>query len=419
MTLRSAILIMSAFGVISDSILIAFYPQFFEMRYGLTSAVHVGAYVAAISIAVMCMLPVWAYVARFIETLHLVVFTQLAAALLCLAAIWAPNPLSFWVLTMLMYMVKASYLLLFPYLMRLEPLDQHSVVVGLLAVVIHIAAIFGAALGGLSLQELGPRWSLVLMAAGDLAQMAICLYLIKRGKVIKVLDRDEHNQLKPLPARARQALLLLLKLSLLMLLFDFSAYLVRPFFTLYWQTTTGISGQLLTGLVFAIPGIVALFALLLKRRLRVLPWWAEHSQINLLLAAVGLALQAVPSLWLILLGRCLYGWAIFQLVVKLEVTLFKISTPASYARDFSVINFFQNLGVLLSSFGAGYVVSLLGMPMTFAIAALGMVLTLWVDRLSFRLDSYHVSAVVAAAPADVSLAVAVPLSVSQGGSRHD
>lgn len=60
MNLRTTILIMSGFGVISDSILIAFYPQFFETRYGVTSPVHVGAYIAAISIAVMCMLPVWA-----------------------------------------------------------------------------------------------------------------------------------------------------------------------------------------------------------------------------------------------------------------------------------------------------------------------------------------------------------------------
>ena len=81
MNLRTTILIMSGFGVISDSILIAFYPQFFETRYGVTSPVHVGAYIAALSIAVMCMLPVWARVARRIETMHLLLYTQGAAAL--------------------------------------------------------------------------------------------------------------------------------------------------------------------------------------------------------------------------------------------------------------------------------------------------------------------------------------------------
>jgi hypothetical protein len=62
--LRTTIAVMSAFAVVSDAVLIAFYPQFFERRYGVTSAFHVGAYIAAISIAVMCTLPLWARVAR-------------------------------------------------------------------------------------------------------------------------------------------------------------------------------------------------------------------------------------------------------------------------------------------------------------------------------------------------------------------
>jgi DHA1 family multidrug resistance protein-like MFS transporter len=415
-SLRTVILIMSAFGVISDSILIAFYPQFFEARFGLTSAVHTGAYIAAISIAVMCMLPVWAFVARFVETMHLVVYTQFAAGALCLIAIWAPNVTVFWVLTMLMYMVKASYLLMFPYLMRLEKPQDHTVVVGLLAVVIHIAGIFGAAVGGLSLQRLGPEVCLVLMAAGDFIQMALCLYLISSGKVVKVIARDQDNRAKAVPERSYEALVKLLKLSLLMLLFDFSAYLIRPFFTLFWEATTQIDNKMLTGFVFAIPGVVALIALLLKRRWHNPPWWLEHSQFNLLLAAFGMLLQATPSMWLILLGRCLYGWAIYQLVVKLEVTLFKVSTPESYARDFSVANFFQNLGVLLSSFGAGYVVSLLGIPMTFVIAAVGMALTLVFDRYWFDLDRQRP---LPTKTDETILGGVPPLLAAQGGAGHD
>ncbi|WXL26054.1 MFS transporter [Ectopseudomonas mendocina] len=416
MSLRTAILIMSAFGVISDSILIAFYPQFFEARYGVTNAVHTGAYIAAISIAVMCMLPVWAYVARYVETMHLVVYTQFAAGALCLMAIWAPTVQVFWVLTMLMYMVKASYLLMFPYLMRLEKSQDHAVVIGLLTVIVYIAGIFGAAVGGLSLQRLGPDFSLMLMAGGDFIQMLLCLYLICSGKVVKVISRDEDNRAKVVPKRSREALVKLMQLSLLMLLFDFSAYLIRPFFTLYWENTTQITNQMLTGFVFAIPGMVALIALMLKRRWLSPPWWVEHSQFNLLLAAIGMLMQATPSMWLILLGRCLYGWAIFQLVVKLEVTLFKVSTPESYARDFSVANFFQNFGVLLSSFGAGYVVSLLGIPMTFVIAAVGMVLTLIFDRSVFELDRQQP---LKAQSDDVTSGEQPPLLAAQGGAGHD
>lgn len=386
MKLRPTILIMSAFGVISDSILIAFYPQFFEARYGLVDSVHVGAYIAAISIAVMVMLPVWARVARRVETMHLLLYTQLVAALLCLAAAWAPTVRVFWVLTMLMYMTKASYLLLFPYLMRLEKPDQHTLVVGMLSVVLHIAGIFGAAVGGLILQRFGPQTCLWLMAAGDFLQMALCAYLISSGQVIKVLVKEPGAASAILAPRTAQAFSGLLKLSLLMLLFDFSAYLVRPFFTLYWETVTGIHQKLITGLVFAIPGSVALGALLLKR-LRKVPFrYADHAIGNMLLGALGLALQAAPTLGLIILGRVFYGWALYQVVVKLEVSLFKLSTPDAYARDFAVTNFAQNLGVLLSSFAAGFLVSWVGGTGTFLIAAAGLLLTALVDHWVFGLD---------------------------------
>jgi predicted MFS family arabinose efflux permease len=391
MSLRTTILIMSAFGVISDSILIAFYPQFFEERYGITSPVHVGAYIAAISIAVMCMLPVWARVARRVETMHLLVYTQLAAGLFCVLSIWAPNAPTYWLLTMLMFMTKASYLLMFPYLMRLQKPDQHSVTIGLLSVVVHIGAIFGAAVGGLALQQFGPRFCIALMAAGDFIQMGLCLYLIRTGRVVAVLTREEKARTAPPFKRAPGTLSALLKLSLLMLLFDFSAYLIRPFFTVYWEDTTQLHNQMLTGLIFAIPGIVALLALMIKRYVRNPPVWLDHTLGNLILGSVGLLLQAAPSMLAIIIGRCLYGWAMYQVIVKLEVTLFKVSTPDAYARDFSVTNFFQNLGVLLSSFGAGYLVSLVGVPVTFAIAAAGMLLVAVVDHFSFQVDRHHMS----------------------------
>lgn len=390
MNLRLPIVVMSAFGVISDAILIAFYPQFFKISYGVTSPVHVGAYIAAISIAVMCTLPFWARVAKRVEPMHLLLYTQCAAGTLCVLSAWAETVVIFWVLSMLMFMFKSSYLLMFPYLMRLEKADTHASTIGLLSVVIHIGGIFGAMAGGLALQQFGPSTALWMMAAGDFAQMAICTWLIRSGKVVKVLDKAESADEEKAPAPRSRALGAILKLSLLMLLFDFSAYLVRPFFSVYWETVTRQHNQVLTGLVFAIPGVVALAALLINKRStqrgRKL---LDHTLGNLLLGAAGLLLQAAPSAPLILLGRCLYGWALFQVIVKLEVTLFKVSVPEAYAKDFSIANFFQNLGVLLSSFGAGYIVDSIGIELTFMLAAGGMLLTALLDRWTFGVDRRH------------------------------
>ena len=123
----------------------------------------------------------------------------------------------------------------------------------------------------------------------------------------------------------------------------------------------------------------------LKNKIRHL----DHTAVNLLIGATGLLLQASSSPLLVLVGRCLYGWSLFQVVVKLEVTLFRISQPAFYDRDFAVTNFFQNLGVLLASFAAGYIVSWIGVPMSFALAAAGFIFTAIIDRRLFGVDQHH------------------------------
>jgi predicted MFS family arabinose efflux permease len=173
-----------------------------------------------------------------------------------------------------------------------------------------------------------------------------------------------------------------------MLLFDFSAYLIRPFFSVYWQKVSGHDSELLSGMAFAIPGVVAIVALRLHARIRArggrLP---DHTVGNLLLGMVGLLLHAAPDPVWIVLGRVLYGWALFQIIVKLEVNLFRLSTPERYAHDYSITNFFQNLGVLLSSFAAGAIVDRYGLHLPFLLAAGGFVLTALLDRLILNVPS--------------------------------
>ena len=127
MRLKHGLILMTLFAVISDALLIPFYPQFFQARYGEGSPWHVGAYVAFISIVVMCVFPLWVRVARRFETLHILQVTQGIAAALCLASYWAPGVASYWVLSMAMFAFKSSYLLNFPYLMRTETDDTGQI----------------------------------------------------------------------------------------------------------------------------------------------------------------------------------------------------------------------------------------------------------------------------------------------------
>jgi len=417
MTIRNAILIMSALGMMSDTVLIGFYPQFFHMRYGTTDQVHTGIYVAAISIAVMCTLPVWVRVAKRFEPMTLIGFTQCIAGMLCVSAIWAETLMQYWVLTMLMFMFKSSYLLMFPYLMRIVSSEEHSRTIALLSVIVHISGILAAASGGYILQHFGASTALVMMAAGDFGQMGITLWLHRAGRIIKVnhsekeaarviqnsavsvaddaaasailvTDSDRHGTSQTSGQKGLSHLIRgILALSLIMFMFDFSAYLIRPFFSEYWIYATSNKDQTLAGLIFAIPGLAAVIALIVKHHLNdEATRRNEHFSWNLLLSLVGLCLQSVPSDIAIVVGRCMYGWGLFQVTVKLEVSLFNISRKEDYAHHYSITNFFQNLGVLISSWCAGYIVSLINHQAVFYIAAAGIALTWLTNRLTLNLD---------------------------------
>lgn len=388
MSLKFHIILMTAFAVISDAILIPFYPQFFRIRYGIDSPLHVGAYVAAISIAVMCTLPFWARLTRRVEPLHLLVYTQFAAGVFSLLSDWAPTVLAYWVLSMLMFMCKSSYLLMYPYLMRLEAKETHAATIGILSVVLHFGAISGAVVGGFVLQTWGPHGSIMAMAAGDFFQMALCLYLIRSGRIVYVNGGVRESEVGVPWYQKLRIRLSILRLALVMLLFDAGVYLTRPFFSVYWQQITGSDSELLAGMAFAIPGVIAVLALRINARIQARHGKPlDHTLGNLLLGITGLMLQAMPHVELIVIGRCLYGWAIFQIIVKLEVNLFRLSTPQHYAQDYSITNFFQNLGVLLSSFAAGAIVDRYGLSVPFILAAAGFALTALLDYLILKVPT--------------------------------
>jgi predicted MFS family arabinose efflux permease len=375
MKLRSTIIMMTTFAVVSDAVLIPFYPQFFAARYGVTSPVHAGAYVAFISIVVMLTLPLWARIAKRLDAMHLLVYTQCAAGVLSVASYFASTVALFWVLSLAMFMCKSSYLLMYPYMMRLEAKESHAHTIGVLSVVVHFGAIAGAVAGGFVMQVWDAHHCIFAMAAGDFVQMAICLSLIRSHRIARRC-RFAGEAAAQTAKRGLRERLPILRLALLMLAFDFCVYLIRPFMASYWQAVTETPGELVPGLVFAIPGMVALAALRINKRLAArgkrLP---DQMLANLVLCTAGMLLQGVEAPLWIVVGRVLFGWALFQIVVKLDVTMFALSTPASYAADYSVINFFQNLGVLLASFAAGAIVEQAGLRAPFFAASAGLVFT--------------------------------------------
>lgn len=360
----------TAVAVISDAMLLPFYPQFFAVRFGVEAPSHIGAYLAMSCLVVMLALPAWARLARRAGTLRLLIGTQLVAGALSLACAVVTSLPWFWGLSLAMLVAKASYLLVYPYLMHFAPQDRHATLIGVLSVVVHAGGILGAVIGGLVLEHWQAAQVFRVMAVSDALQVAVCLLLLKHG-------RAPHAAPATPPAPGTSGAIL--RLGLVMLLFYFSAYLARPFFAQYWELASGLPGELLAGAIFAIPGAVAVALLaldLLGRRSG-----GEAIAVPLAIGLTGMLLQASGEVAAILAGRVLFGWALFRVTVRLEVRLFRLSTPARYASDFSKIHLFQGLGVLIASWGAGRLVDAQGLASPFLVAALGFVLCALAHRL--------------------------------------
>lgn len=397
--LKTLLIALTVISVVADTMVLPFYPQFFEIAFGITSAEHTGFYIAACCFTVMCAFPLWAKVAQKVHELHLWIYTQLIAAALGVYCYFSTNIVEFWVASQLMLVFKASYLLIYPFVMRLEEKDKHLGVASLFAVLMHFGGIGGAVVGGYVLNWYSAKDLYLIMPASDIIQVAMCAYLIwylktpfKAPKTAVAQEQAASKQEKPKHSSTVAQVLqsYVFKLCIVSALFYFSAFLIRPFFTLYWEAISGWQNTFATGLIYSIPAWVALACLWFQARSKKAKADAalsseekQHADINAILMAsmiglVGLFTQGSENLTLVIIGRCLFGVAFFQISVRLEVLLFSMSEPSKYASDFSKIHFFQNIGVIASSFSVGYIVSEYSLSLPFYAAFAGIAVSLGV-----------------------------------------
>lgn len=379
MKLKTFLIVMTLVAVVSDYLLHPFYPQFFELRFGITNPKKVGYYFAAICFMVMIAFPFWAYVSKKVSELNILVYTQAIAGVLALYCYYTTSYINFWIISLVMVLFKGSYLLVYPYILKIITKEEHSSTIGLLSVVVHLGGILGAVLGGITVDYINPSSIFLIMAAGDFIQMAMSGYLLKSKKYATDLIISEE------PAVTDKKFIpkgFILKLGLITLILYFSDFLIRPFFSTYWESFSMYKSKLVSGTMYAIPGFLALVALWINNKRKS---EGHEGIINALcIGLIGLVLQGIPNEASVVLGRIIYGWAIFQGVVKFDILLFELSTPESYSIDYSKIHFFQNLGVLLASLNVGIIVEGFGLRIPFVIALGGFVLTLVLYFMVFK-----------------------------------
>jgi DHA1 family multidrug resistance protein-like MFS transporter len=235
--------------------------------------------------------------------------------------------------------------------------------------VVYFGNILAALLSGVVFELLDPRFLFVAMACGDVLQILLCLRLLQAPVSVPEAAQSDDATAESLPALPRY---FVYRLGLVMFVMYFSAYLTEPFFSSYWERVSAIDNRIVTGLVFAIPGVAALIGLYVNARRRSdtsAPYAGIVPAIGVGVCSLWLQASGVPLA--LLIGRFLYGWALFQSMVRLDSLLFRVSTPETYSVDFSKINLFQGLGVLFASFAAGSLVSSFGSRATFIVSAGG------------------------------------------------
>ncbi len=383
--MRTFLITMTLVAVVSDYLLHPFYPQFFQMRFGVDNPSHVGYYFAAICFMVMLAFPFWAYISKRIAELNILVFTQAIAGVLALCCFWTTSYPMFWLLSLVMVLFKGSYLLVYPYLLKIVKKSDHARTIGILSVVVHLGGILGAVIGGFTVDFIEASYIFLIMAAGDFIQMGMSAYILKSKRYA---TKKLENTTETTSATGKMSKGFILKIGGSTLLLYFSDFLIRPFFVSYWEMVSANMSKGVSGLLYAIPGIVALGALWYNNKRNSGAQSNSYKGIisALALGVLGLLLQGIPIAEPIVLGRILYGWAIFQGVVKFDVLLFELSTPESYATDYSKVHFFQNLGVLFSSLSVGVLVEHKGLQIPFIVALSGFVLTLVSYYLIFKVE---------------------------------
>lgn len=359
----------TVFAVLSDSMLLPFYPTFFSAVFNMSDPAYVGTYIAASCFVVMVCFPIWAFISKYINVLPLLVYSQIAAGVFSVSSFFASDLNWFWFSSMAMFAFKASYLLVYPYLMSLEAKTNHVTTIAMLSVVVHFGAILGALAGGFVLSALPGKAAFLIMALSDFTQVFVCAYLIRLA--------PSKNQSPPVAKTSitSSSRWPVYQLGIVMLCFYFSAFLIRPFFAAYWQSISDTSSIVLASVVFSIPAFMALLALCFNH-------WRQHTNrnpINLLvvfmLIITGVALQASPLYLVVIAGRCLFGLSLFIIIVRLDLLLYQVSTPDKYAEDFSKVSFCQSLGVLLASYCAGLLVKSSGLVIPFWVAAGGLAIS--------------------------------------------
>jgi MFS family permease len=374
-TLRQLLYITALLAVLADSMLIPFYPQFFEQVYQEHSLLVTGIFIAICRIAMIISFPFWSWLTKRMDPLKILTYTQGIAGLVCIVCSFASTLTYFFLCTILIELLKSSYLLIYPYLVKTSAKEKRAAAISGISIILNMGIVISTLLGGYFIEYLEPRHILIVVGCMDILQMLISRYIIqkelnKETETTEVMITEE-------PEISFSGMRDFVILCLITLLFYFSMVVIRPYYT--WFLTDTYSGSIsitTAALIFIVPNIMALMIAPFMHRLTTVYPLNKLLIASCGLMIIGIGMQIFPGFKTALIGgRIIYGIGMFICEVIVDMLIFNLSSSATIYKYYSYVNVVQSVSVLIAPLVAASLINRYGQYPLFVsamIATFGM-----------------------------------------------
>lgn len=348
---RLFLLIIIFMAVTADSALLPYYPRLFETYLEIKNPEIVGNYLVMLSVVVMLSMPIWVLISRKFDFLKLLIVSQIGAGLFAFLSVGFDMPFTFFLFSLLMVMLKASYLLIYPFILENQEKEMYAKTIQIFTVLIYLGGVLGAILGGGVIDSFPVQNVFYVMGSIDFIQAAICIALILYFPKIESKRHEDNTGDGSKEKLSLKGKFLVISAGILM--FYIGSFAMRPFFVEYWsKVSPSFNGSVISGLVYAIPAVMALCSVYLNSKNRLSRWRKLHTCLLILSLTSFLQTSDLPIL--IIVSRIVFGWALFQASVSLEWLAYTSRDVANHKGTYVVINYAQNIGVIIAYYLAGW-----------------------------------------------------------------
>lgn len=383
--IRKLLYTMALMAVLADSMLIPFYPQFFEQVYQEHSLLLTGIFIAICRLAMIISFPFWSWLTKHVDPLKILSFTQGGAGIICIICSFTTTLNYFFVCTIVIELLKSSYLLIYPYLVKTSGKEKRVAAISGISIILNMGIVLSTLTGGYFMEYLEPRHTLILVGCMDILQMLLSRYILSRNLHKNVTEKtEEEDKEESLPFSGMKKLVLICMITLL---FYFSMVIIRPYYTLFLTDLYGSSMSMTSAaLIFIIPNIVALC--IAPFTIRIVSGYQLPALLlascGLMIIGIGMQIFAgIPSM--LIGGRIIYGAGIFICEVIMDMMVFNLSTDKTIFKYYSYINVVQSVSVLSAPLIAGSLISSFGQyPLFISALAATVGMSLLVLPLAFQ-----------------------------------